>query len=111
MFDAKYKPIYLTQDVFERIDQFWEWLQLNQKEIKILINEQNKIILNTFEKELGKVFKDYKKNIPFALGYRDNKYILYIYFGHNSYILTVGDEMYNRMPKNLKKDWILYVEK
>ena len=111
MFDAKYKQAYLTQDVFERIDHFWEWFQLQHLEIEKLIREQNKIILNTFEKELGKVFNEYRKIVPFALGISDNKYKMYIYFGHNSYILTVGDELYNRMPKNLKQNWVLYIEK
>ena len=111
MFDAKYKSIYLTQDVFERIREFWEWFQLQHKEIEKLISEKNKIVLSYFERELGKVFKDYKRVVPFALGYSNNKYKLYVYFGHNSYLLTVGDELYNQMPKYLKSDWLLFIEK
>ena len=111
MFDAKYKPVYLTKEVCDRINQFWEWFGLQHTELEKLIKEQNKKALNSLERALCEVFKDYKKTIPFALGYSDNKFKLFIYFGHNSYLLTVGDELYNMMPKYLKKDWIVFIEK
>ncbi len=111
MFDAKYKVEFITNDVIEKIKCFWEWFEFNKTDIEKSIKNNDQTILNRIHPELKKVFSGYKKDIPFALGYKDNKFLLYVYFKHNSYLLTIGDTLMNDMPKYLKDDWKIYVLK
>ena len=110
MFAAKYKASYITEDLYKRIDEFWEWFLLERKHLEKLINEKNKQVFLILEKELLKVFRE-RKSIPLALGYKGDLYHFFIYYGHNSYLLTLGDELYGRMPKSLKGQWLLMIEK
>ena len=110
MFRAKYKECYVTEDLLKRIDQFWEWFQLQHQELEKMIDAKNRQVFLILEKELLKIFRE-KKSVPLALGYKEDVYHFFIYYGMSSYIMTIGDELFGRMPRNLKDKWLLMIER
>lgn len=111
MFDAKYKSCYVNDTVYSKIDDFWKWFELNQFEIEGAIKSQRKEVVNMIENELRRVYVDAKKGVPFALGFKDEMYCFYLYYGRNSYLLTIGDTMMSCMPKHLRETWKCIVTK
>ena len=110
MFNAKYKASYVNEDLYKRIDEFWEWFLFERKNLEKMIDEKNRQVFPILERELLKVFRE-RKSMPLALGYKEEVYHFFIYYGHNSYLMTLGDELYGRMPKSLKGKWMLMIEK
>ena len=111
MFDAKYKESLLDSTVYKRIEDFWEWFELNKYEIEKCIQAKRKDIVNTIEGRLKMVYIDAKRGVPFAVGYKDEMYVMYLYYGRNSYLLTIGDAVMMNMPKHLKNTWRCVVAK
>jgi hypothetical protein len=105
MFDAKYKSSYVNDTVYDKIDNFWKWFDLNKYEIESAIEAQRREIVQTIEDQLRIVYIDAKRGVPFAVGKKDDMYCIYLYYGRDSYLLTIGDTVMNCMPKNLKNSW------
>lgn len=110
-FEAKYKREYLNDQVFIDIKLFWEWFEYNKTEIEGLILKGDKRVLQLFENEFKKIFKLYSKQIPLSIGFNEKEYTLYIHYGRNSYLLTIGDSVMEEMPRHLKNNWTFLVVK
>lgn len=109
MFDAKYKSSYVNSELYSKVDDFWKWFDYKRLDIENAIKEGNKNILSEISEELKKVYSG--KVVYFALGYKDEKYILYLYYKRSSFLLTVGDTLVVNMPKYLKDSWICSLSK
>lgn len=105
MFEAKYKSSYVNDTVYSKIDDFWKWFEFNQFDIESAIKAKRKEIVDVIENELRKVYVDAKRGVPFALAFKDEMYCFYLYYGRNSYLLTIGDTLMSSMPKNMKNTW------
>lgn len=103
MFDAKYKSLYVNQDLYKRVDDFWKWFEFKKSDIEKAISDQNKNILSEIDLELRKVYGG--KSVYFAIGYSNEKYVLYLYYKRSSYLLTIGDTLMVNMPQFLKASW------
>ena len=111
MFDAKYKSSFINDTVYTRKDNFWKWFELNRWDIESAIYEQRKEIVGLIEGKLKEVYVDAKRGVPFAIGKKEEMFCIYLYYGRNSYLLTIGDAVMNCMPKHLKNSWKCIVAK
>ena len=82
MFEAKYESIYIEEKLVKEIDKFWEYFIL----------EEENIISALFKKE------------------NDSLYFNFFY-GRNSYLMTVVNELLFGSKKKLKNNWIFELKK
>ena len=113
MFDAKYVRGYITKDVTERIDEFWQWFSYYQYQVLEAMNKTPKdtSVVYVIDEELRSIFNEYKKPLCFEFGMEDGKCHFYFHFGRSSYLLTVASELFDTMPRELKTNWAFHLEK
>ena len=104
MFDAKYKSSYVSPELYSKVDDFWKWFDFKRLDIENAIKEGNKNILSEISEELKKVYSG--KVVYFALGYKDEKYVLYLYYKRSSFLLIVTSIKSQKFYINsITKNW------
>ena len=111
MFDAKYEQLYIDERTVKEINAFWEYFVQDETQIINALYSKNKEYLSSFENRLEKVFFRYEKKLRFSFEKRENIFYFTIFYGRNSYLLTVGNELFSYKQNKLKNEWAFELKK
>ena len=111
MFDAKYEPLFVEERTVRAINDFWEFFVINEKRIIDALYHYKKEVMNEFELMFNKIFFRAKKKLRFQFQKIDDAIHFTFFYGHSSYLLTVGSTLCEYKPKKLLNKWIFNVEK
>lgn len=93
MFNAKYIVSYIDEDFENRAICFWNYFADNHHKIEQMITEHQRDFINQFENELKKIFINYQKPLRFCFKKNDDNFVLFFYYGHSSYLMTLFDKL------------------
>lgn len=111
MFDAKYERIFIELKTIDLIKEFWiDFVDEEDNLIRSLYNK-DKDYLHNFEKKLERVFFRNKKKLRYVFEKKDGVINFVLYYGHSSYLLTVGNELFSNPSKKLKNNWSFILKK
>ena len=111
MFDAKYEPLFVEEKLIKEINDFWEYFVLYESQIIDALYHYKKDVMKDFEVRLNKVFFRAKKSLRYQFQKIDGVINFTLFYGHNSYLLTVGSTFLEYKPKKLQNQWKFNVEK
>ena len=111
MFEAKYESIYIEEKLVKEIDKFWEYFILEEENIISALYNKNKNYLMNFEKRLENVFYRYNKKLRYIFKKENDSFYFIFFYGRNSYLMTVGNELLFGSKKKLKNNWIFKMKK
>lgn len=111
MFEAKYESIYIEEKLVKEIDKFWEYFILEEENIISALYNKNKNYLMNFEKRLENVFYRYNKKLRYIFKKENDSFYFIFFYGRNSYLMTVGNELLFGSKKKLKNNWVFELKK
>lgn len=105
MFEAKYESLYIKEDVLKSIESFWNDFVLEENNLVKALKEKNLNYMNVFDRKLKQVFSLTKKGIRYTFEKKEDTIYFTIYYGRDSYIMTISDELFAAQPKKLQNKW------
>lgn len=110
-FQAKFDRIYIEEQTIKNIQNFWIFFAENESNLKEALIKKDKNFFSLFEKELMKVFFRSKTPIPFCFTGNKEEVEMIIHYGRSSYILTVGNELFEMQPNKFLQNWRFSLQK
>ncbi len=101
IFDAKYTPLFIDEGFEKRAIEFWNYFLDNHKEIESQIDKRKNQFIKEIERELTKVLIKHQDKVRFCFFKQNGKYIFHVYFGYNSYLLTIYDALFSYKSNKL----------
>ena len=111
MFEAKYEPLFVEERTLKEIAGFWEYFQAEEDRIIAAIRTHDRDYMRAFEARLDRIFFRKKKPLRFCIEKKDEVIHFVLFYGHSSYLLTVGDTMAENMPGKLAQRWSVDLQK
>lgn len=100
-FKAVYTKGYIDKEFLSREENFIDYFLMQKKEIEEKIKNRDKSFMKDFDVRLKQVFKNYQKPLMYRFYQKGEFFYFEHYFGRNSYLLTLGDELCKEINKKL----------